>query len=960
MQACIFWGDGFRRGRSLGGGNARGCKWGHGGIHHVVEMAVRFEHYEVLEKPDGMPWELGRGAMGITYKAVDTNLHSPVALKVISGAHLQSATARERFLREARSAAALRHPNVASVYHLGTEGDTTYYAMEFIDGETVEDFLKREGAVAPRVALEIAAQVCRALAAADKHGLIHRDIKPANLMLVRDEEEEMLVKVIDFGLAKAVNAGGGDATLTIGGFLGTPHFASPEQLEEKDLDIRSDLYSLGATLWYMLAGSTPFSGSLAQVMSQHLNAPPPFGSLPDLPRPVVDLLGRLLAKDPAARPPSPQTARDEILACATMLDAAPADATATPSCPAADTAAETVSLEPATADPEAAATLTEFETAVMDETPVSLEPPDFSVGSHVAGRYEILAGEGPWDSGRRFLARQEDGTQVCLLVPAPGVFPSSESLTALESAVGILAGMRVPALLGVYSFESVAGTCFLVTERVMGESLLDAQRAAGVMPLGGALGILRPLAEGLDALESAGLPCPALVSHEILLVSDPATGGVVPKFLPLQLAAGAPVDAGATMVATARVPGRGAAGSAAFVCASLAYDMLGGMRNAAGAVVPVAALSEEGNAAIRRALDASGPPASTALEFVEILEADAPAHSTVAKTDAHAGPPDTQPAAPEAPRRFPRKALLAVAGAAVVLGGGTWILLRPGPPAPPPVEPEAPPVVERETAASFLERAGQAADPPAALAVFAGGLKEYPGDESLQAGAIEAVRGFLEADPAPESIVALLPVLGSLPLEAADEYELGRRLLDTDPEAGFELLHKAAGKDHPAATLLVAECHQRGRGTPRDDRAHIDLLRKAADLGDPRALNKLGDLTKKGIPGIINPDDAAAFKLFQRATDLGSLDAQGNLGALIHEGLGTNEPPNPAKAAALFKDGAEKGNALCMFFYSRCLEDGSGVEADPEAAREWLVRAAAMGLPPAVARCRAEGIPFDG
>ncbi len=960
MQACIFWGDGFRRGRSLGGGNARGCKWGHGGIHHVVEMAVRFEHYEVLEKPDGMPWELGRGAMGITYKAVDTNLHSPVALKVISGAHLQSATARERFLREARSAAALRHPNVASVYHLGTEGDTTYYAMEFIDGETVEDFLKREGAVAPRVALEIAAQVCRALAAADKHGLIHRDIKPANLMLVRDEEEEMLVKVIDFGLAKAVNAGGGDATLTIGGFLGTPHFASPEQLEEKDLDIRSDLYSLGATLWYMLAGSTPFSGSLAQVMSQHLNAPPPFGSLPDLPRPVVDLLGRLLAKDPAARPPSPQTARDEILACATMLDAAPADATATPSCPAADTAAETVSLEPATADPEAAATLTEFETAVMDETPVALDPPDFSVGSHVAGRYEILAGEGLWDSGRRFLARREDGMHVCLLVPAPGVFSSSESLTAVEAAVGVLSGLRVPALLGVCSFESVAGTCFLVVERVEGGSLLDALRAAGVMPLGEALGILRPLAEGLDALEAAGLPCPALASHEILLVSDPATGGVVPKFLPLQLAAGAPVDAGATMVAPAQGRGHGPAGSAACVCASLAYDMLGGMRNASGGFVPVAALSEEGNAAVRRALDASGPAASTALALVEILEADAPASSSAPKANGQPAPRVEPPSAPEERRRLSRVLVPAVVGVAVVLGAGAWFFLRPAPPpGPSPPEPEAPAIVERAPAAAFLARAREAGDPPAAIAIFAEGLREYPGDESLRSEAIAAFRSYLEAEPAPEALAALLPALGTIPMDAADEFELGKRLLDHDPDAGFKILSAAADKDHPAATLLLAECHQAGRGTSPDNRAHIELLRKAAGLGEPRALNKLGDLTKRGIPGILLPDDAEALKLFQRAADLGYLDAQGNLGVLIYEGLGTSEPPNPEKAAALFKDGAEKGNALCMYFYSRCLEDGSGVGADPEAARGWLVRAAAMGLPPAVEKCRAAGIPFE-
>ena len=127
--------------------------------------------------------------------------------------------------------------------------------MEFIDGETVEAFIKREGAVPALMALKIAAQVARALGAAQKQGLVHRDIKPSNVMFVREEGGEIAVKVIDFGLAKDANAEGEDsATLTTGGFLGTPHFASPEQLEEREIDVRSDIYSLGVTLWYMLSG----------------------------------------------------------------------------------------------------------------------------------------------------------------------------------------------------------------------------------------------------------------------------------------------------------------------------------------------------------------------------------------------------------------------------------------------------------------------------------------------------------------------------------------------------------------------------------------------------------------------------------------------------------------------------------------------------------------------------------
>ena len=244
---------------------------------------VKFQHFEVLRHEDGRPYELGRGAMGITYKAFDTNLRCHVALKVINSAYLNSDVAQQRFLREARAAAALRHPNVATVFHLGNEEDNYFYAMEFVDGETVETCMKRLGAIPPVMALEIVIQVSRALAAAEKQGLVHRDIKPSNLMLVYEDENEFTVKVIDFGLAKSSDkdaAGGEDvATLTAGGFLGTPHFASPEQLEERAIDVRSDIYSLGVTLWYMLAGKTPFSGSLAQVMSQHLHRDPPFENL---------------------------------------------------------------------------------------------------------------------------------------------------------------------------------------------------------------------------------------------------------------------------------------------------------------------------------------------------------------------------------------------------------------------------------------------------------------------------------------------------------------------------------------------------------------------------------------------------------------------------------------------------------------------------------------------------------
>ena len=187
-----------------------------------------YHHYEILTRPDGSRWELGRGAMGVTYKARDVNLNTPVALKIINAQFSARSDARRRFLREAQAAARLRHPNVASVFHFGAintlpepgggltsaeeaaEVGDCFYAMEFIEGETLEARVRRSGPLSPIAALQIARQVARALAAAERRGLVHRDLKPSNIMLVAEEEAtgatgshgEAWVKVIDFGLAK--------------------------------------------------------------------------------------------------------------------------------------------------------------------------------------------------------------------------------------------------------------------------------------------------------------------------------------------------------------------------------------------------------------------------------------------------------------------------------------------------------------------------------------------------------------------------------------------------------------------------------------------------------------------------------------------------------------------------------------------------------------------------------------
>jgi serine/threonine protein kinase/tetratricopeptide (TPR) repeat protein len=264
--------------------------------------AERIGHYQVATHTDGTPMELGRGAMGVTYKAFDVDLHCPVTLKVISERYLGDESARRRFLREARAAASVRHPNVAAAFHLGKTGQNYFYAMEFVEGETLENLIKHFGRLEIKLALEIAAQVAAGLAAVHKQKLVHRDIKPSNIMVNLEEGGVVCAKIIDLGLAKAVDGPGSQSAISMpGAFVGTPDFASPEQFAGVQVDIRSDLYSLGATFWKMLTGQAPFRGTSAEVMYQHQHAPLPLKELEAVPQPVVALLHIILEKDPGRR-----------------------------------------------------------------------------------------------------------------------------------------------------------------------------------------------------------------------------------------------------------------------------------------------------------------------------------------------------------------------------------------------------------------------------------------------------------------------------------------------------------------------------------------------------------------------------------------------------------------------------------------------------------------------------------
>ena len=562
--------------------------------------AERYQHYEVLRRDDGSLWELGRGAMGITYKAFDTNLRCPVALKVINSAYLNSEVARQRFLREARAAAALRHQNVASVFHLGQDHDSYFYAMEFIDGETVDAYMKHEGRLPPAEALGITLQVTRALAAAAKQQLVHRDLKPTNLMLV-DEEGERVVKVIDFGLAKSAKREGEDSgTLTVGGgFVGTPHFASPEQLEERDIDIRSDIYSLGATLYYMLAGHPPFSGSVAQIMSQHLYKPLPEAPLAGQPPYVIELLRKMMEKDRAKRPQTPIDLRQDIIQCLERLQGTGVSRSTGPI--------------PSVGQPETLATM------ALGST----DPDQLKTDSILAQRYSIthVLGESP--QGRQFTALDlRTGRRIVLLLLSPEFVSDTKRYTALEQEIDRLRRAPHPSLREVYSLESVANRSFLTEEQVDGAQLTDLLRARSLLTPIEAVRLAELLAPLADHARAHGLQQVNLTLSGVRLVSPglapgntellrrpltewPETAVKVSSvdFSSVQTDSAAWAAGGATLVQPHA--GSGPRGSYLSVLALLIYELLGGPRStveSTGRYTPLASLSEQGNAVLRRGL----------------------------------------------------------------------------------------------------------------------------------------------------------------------------------------------------------------------------------------------------------------------------------------------------------------------------------------------------------------------
>jgi TPR repeat protein len=870
-----------------------------------------FGHYAIQTRANGQPEELGRGAMGITYKAMDTTLERCVALKVINPDQIVGEETRQRFLREARAAAQLRHPNVAGVFHLGVEEGTHFYAMEFIDGQTLEALVQRFGAMPCGRALDLMAQAAGALGAANAAHLVHRDIKPANLMVVSEPGGRLLLKVIDFGLAKSAITGARDATVTVSGFVGTPHFASPEQLEEKDLDIRSDIYSLGATLWYLLTEQTLYSGSLARVMIGHISETPAFDRLVAPPA-MRALLRRVLAKKVADRPQTPESLLNEIEGTKSQLG----------------DPGFICRLEPVSASMGCAFTLQELLRARRFLPPVEALP----ILRKIAEALDSV------DSSGR--------AQVHLAVHDIAVdFPEQATVAGVEimkqpveqwPAFGLRFRDRDP--VASAQLATIGGDATLLAATTTGRDESYLQQLAGIASelLGGRQRVDR-------SAEAAELAPLAALSEEgnavlqaALTAHSPAPYADGTSFLEaLQNAEKLP------MPLTAKV---GSAGTAILAQTQrVALPLV---------VVPSARRTSRPIAWVLVPLVIVGIAVATLLVRQSVSHS---VQTTAVPKPVLASPTPASPSTPSP---------------------GPVVETRPAPvPATPPPAP-------------------QTLDPDQQLKIAIGESAENEAANDWKnalVSAIHLVRDFPNYDKGPgrlEDLIGRMIAKGEFSrhwptyaptLQEASNLGSGHATLliglaakKDDPARALPILEKAAdlgvreamtevglcylhgegvskdvtdaewwfqkASDHgdPAGMLILGECYLSGKGVKQDNAKALKLIQDAADHRFGDAKNLLAKLYLYGGAGL-SVNRPTALEYFRQAKDLKCPEAFYNLGMLAFTAKGPFA--TPARAASLFEGGAKLGHSLSMFYYGRCLDEGTGLPKSKSDAALWYEKA---------------------
>ncbi len=258
---------------------------------------------------------LGEGGMGRVYLAEHVKMNRQCAIKVMNPSLVNDSESSQRFAREASNAARILHPNVAAVFDYGEADKVVYLVMEYVDGESLSSILQKDGALDPRRAIDLARQVADGLHAAHELGIVHRDLKPDNVIVTRNRAGKEIAKVVDFGIAKAMNDSKEDALTKSGLVIGTPEYMSPEQLLGDPVDARTDVYALGCILFQSLTGNAAFAADTReQMIRRRLHEPAPHirDLIPALPARLDTLLVHMLARSPSDRVATAAEARDQL------------------------------------------------------------------------------------------------------------------------------------------------------------------------------------------------------------------------------------------------------------------------------------------------------------------------------------------------------------------------------------------------------------------------------------------------------------------------------------------------------------------------------------------------------------------------------------------------------------------------------------------------------------------------
>jgi serine/threonine protein kinase len=474
---------------------------------------VRFGNFEIVNDSEGRPLALGKGTFGRTYQARHCFLDTIVALKIITERYAADAAVRQRFLIEARAVAKLSHPHVARLYDFGEMDGVLHYAMEYCGGGSLADYVAKHGPLGLRQLLEVAQQIAGALKCAHAAGFIHRDLKPSNIMLT-EESEPLFTKLIDFGLVQPSVPG---ATRTLSDdqsadgarFLGTPLFASPEQLREEPMDVRTDLFSLGMTLWYLALGAPPESGSSAAIAASRLGSESYSSRLPaNMPPQLRDVLSKLLEKDRNKRFSSASDVFGAFNLCAGSLGFRRARDYTDPRAELSEWEEEELR---ASAGPK-----------TTQVKPIEIQ----HVNAELSSEFNIVARINEDFTGLNYIVAPAGSTNAGLILHVlhPTLLEDSFAFNNLRVHLARLSAWEGPELIRPQSLKKYSDYTTVILEKPAGTDLMSILRTERTVQLIEAAPLLEQIADACDALSSAGLPGVQLAPARVFVEWDTENG----------------------------------------------------------------------------------------------------------------------------------------------------------------------------------------------------------------------------------------------------------------------------------------------------------------------------------------------------------------------------------------------------------------------------------------------------